>query len=70
MDRAPRWNATANGGWIELADVWPRCAGDPIEEAEARYLMSTFEWGRAHAPNSPQANPTRRVDLLTAPLPF
>jgi hypothetical protein len=56
LDRAPR--------------VWPKCAAEPIDQAEANYLMTRRAWAEQHAPDSPQADPRRRIDLLTAPLPF
>lgn len=70
LDRSFRWNASANGQLIELERVWPRCAGDAITEAEAQYLTTLQSWGEQNAPDSPQANPNKRVDFLTAPLPF
>jgi hypothetical protein len=70
LDRATRWNCTANGAAIDLDRVWPKCAGDPITEAEHDYLAGVQAWGEANAPDSPQANPHKRVDFLTAPLPF
>lgn len=70
MDRSLRWQAEANGGAIDLDRVWPRCAGDPVTEAEHDYLMKLQAWGEAHAPAGPQANPDKPVDFLTAPLPL
>ncbi len=70
MDRCPGWQVECNGRDIEMSRVWPRCAADPIDEAEYRYLASLQDWGREHAPQSPQANPNRPIDLLSAPLPF
>jgi len=70
MDRSHRWQAERNGNPIDLERAWPKCAADPIDEAEYRHLTATEAWGKAHAPTSPQANPSRRIDLLTAPLPL
>lgn len=70
LDRSPRWQATANGKYIDLQRVWPKCADDPVSEGEHDYLAGLQAWGKAHAPNSPQANPNQPVNLLTAPLPF
>lgn len=70
LDRSLRWNATANGRPIDLERAWPKCAADPITEAEAAYLATVQEWGEKHAPDSPQANPQRRINPLTAPTPF
>jgi hypothetical protein len=70
LDRSPRWQATANGRYIDLERVWPGCADEPIDEAEHRYLCSLQAWGEQHAPDAPHADPTRAVDLLTAPIPL
>lgn len=72
MDRSHRWQASANGRQIEVDRVWPACGRDPIDEAEAQHLIGLETWGRANAPDGPQANPHRPVDLLSAatPLPF
>lgn len=70
MDRSHRWQAHCNGSYIDLARVWPGCADEPIDEREYRHLCRLQEWGEQHAPDSPQADPTRPVDLLTAPIPL
>lgn len=64
------WKAAINGERVPVERVWPQCAASPIGKAEHDYLISLQEWGRVHDPDGPQANPTQRVDLLTAPLPF
>lgn len=68
MDRSHRWQAHCNGHYIDIDRVWPACAGDPIDRAEYVYLTSLQAWGKEHAPQSPQANPNRKIDLLTAPI--
>lgn len=69
MDRAPRWNASINGEWAEVADVWPRCAGEPIDEAEHDHLAGLQRWGREN--DVPAiADPRQRLDPLTSPLLF
>jgi hypothetical protein len=68
MDRGWRWQATVNDKPVDLDRVWPKCAEDKIDEAEAKYLTGLQEWAEKHAPNSPQANPNQRINLLTAPL--
>lgn len=70
LDRSWRWQATMNGEPIDLFRVWPRCAGEPIDQVEHDYLASVHKWAVEHQPDSPQANPTRKIDLLTAPIPF
>lgn len=70
MDRSHRWQALANDRPIDLDRVWPRCAGEPITASEYAYLVAQQRWGEANAPDAPQADPTRRVDPLTAPIPL
>lgn len=70
MDRSHRWQALANERPIDLARVWPKCAGMPVTAHEYAYLVAQQRWGEASAPGSPQANPTRRINPLTAPTPF
>jgi hypothetical protein len=70
LDRGWRWQATANGEPIDLDRVWPSCGRDPITECEGRYLAGLQAWATEHAPASPAADPNRRIDLLTAPMPF
>lgn len=69
LDRAPRWQATANGAPISLEWVWPKCADSPDEASEVAHRIATQEWAKQHAPNSALADPKRRIDLLTEPLP-
>lgn len=46
---------------------WPWTA---ITEADHRFLIEDATWCRNYAPHAPQANPTRRLTLADAPLPF
>ncbi len=70
MDRSHRWQAHANGRAIDLDRVWPFCGRHQIDEREYRYLAELQTWAERNAPDSPQANPHRRINPLTAPLPF
>jgi hypothetical protein len=70
MDRAPCWNALINGQWANVAEAWPQCAGEPISAAEYAYLLARVGWAAEHAPGSPIADPTKRVDPLSSPLLF
>ncbi|MDY7525525.1 hypothetical protein [Sphingomonas sp. 10B4] len=70
LDRAPRWQATANGEQIDLGRVWPKCAAEPIDQAEAEYLIAAADWAKKNAPDSAFANPRRRINPLTAAPPF
>lgn len=64
------WQATINGRPVDLYSVWPGCAREPISQAEHDHLVKLEQWGLEHAPDSPQANPHRPINHLTAPLPF
>lgn len=70
MDRSLRWQAMCNGRYIDLDRVWPKCGREPIDEAEYRYLARLQAWGEENAPDSPQANPYKAIDLRTAPIPI
>lgn len=70
MDRSHRWQAHVNGTYHDLERVWPRCADEPIDAAEYHYLCNVQAWAKERAPDSPQANPMRRINPLTAPTPF
>lgn len=70
LDRSHRWQAQANGRPIDLDRVWPKCAADPISPQEYAYFAAQQRWGEDQAPDSPQADPTRKVDPLRAPIPL
>lgn len=70
LDRSLRWQAEINGEYADLDRVWPKCAADPITEAEHRHLVATRDWAVQHLPDSALANPMRRLDPLTSPTLF
>jgi hypothetical protein len=72
LDRSHRWQASCNGAPIDLARVWPFCAREPIDEREAAYLSGLQAWAQENAPLAPQADPTRKIDLLdpSTPIPL
>lgn len=70
LDRAPCWNAAANGKQIALDRAWPKCADAPIDAQEYAYLIARHAWGEEHAPQSPQARPDQPINLLNAPFPI
>lgn len=70
LDRGWRWQARVNGADVDLDRVWPGCGREPITKAEHDYFASVQAWAVENAPMSPQADPKRKIDLLTAPLPF
>ena len=70
LDRSWRWQAEANGEPIDLDRIWPACGRDPITAAEYQYLTDMARWAERHQPDAPAANPRRKINLLSAPLPF
>lgn len=72
LDRSWRWYALFDGEYVEIDEVWPECAGDPISAEEYRVLVNRRAWARQAMPDSAFANPKRRYDPLSASevLPF
>lgn len=70
LDRSPRWQAEANGEYVEFDDVWPACARDPITEEQHQFYVQRQRWAERNAPTSSFANPRKRHDPLTSLLPF
>lgn len=70
LDRSWRWQAEANGEYVEIDDVWPVCAKQPISEADYYEYRAKQRWAQKHAPASAYADPRRRNDPLTSLLPF
>lgn len=70
LDRSHRWCAAANGRPIDLERVWPRCARERVSAEEYAYLTSLQGWAEDNAPDTPFADPTRRVDPINSPILF
>lgn len=68
LDRSWRWQAEANGRPIDFDTAWPKCVGEPVDAREHAHLCSLQAWGEQNAPHSPEANPNKPVNWLTAPL--
>lgn len=75
LDRSHWWSAVIDGEPVgepgieptpQVMDIWT--SGEPIPEAEYRYLTELAAWARQHAPEHPAANPRRRIDLATLPI--
>lgn len=43
------------------------CFGERIDDREYAYLLSVNGWAVEHAPETPEASPTERVDLHKSP---
>jgi len=72
LDRSPRWQCWLNDESVEPWSVimeldgvtqQPVINGELIDEAEYKYLCDVSQWASAHAPDSPEANPRRPIDL-------
>lgn len=70
LDRSHRWCAAVNGRPYDLERVWPACAREPSTAEEYAFLGAQQTWGERHAPDSPQADPTRRIDPIASPILF
>lgn len=70
MDRSPMLCAEVNGRYVDPYEVWPSLVGQPITEAEFKYLTANAEWCAEHAPADPAANPRTKIDLNTVPSIF
>jgi hypothetical protein len=44
---------------------WTYAAGNPITEEEYRFLIADAAWARDYAPESPQAQPRKKIDPLS-----
>lgn len=53
----------------DVADQWLWLASNPIDEVEYRMLLRLGPWARQHAPDDPNADPTKAIDFMTAPIP-
>lgn len=49
---------------------WQLLIGEPITEAEYRYMCAASRHATAHEPDSPAANPRQPIDLSRARPPF
>lgn len=57
----------------EPADIqatWEWCAGNPISRADYNHMMATKEWAEEYAPEQPEANPFRPIDISKLPPAF
>lgn len=70
LDRGWRWQAEANGTYIEIDRVWPRCGKDPIDRAEYDYLTALTDHAKAHDGLDPMGKPWKRVDWDHTPDAF
>lgn len=80
MDRSWRWQISVAGvllgderdgeAMATFDDVWPRCLGQRVTQAETAYRQARIEHAREHDANDPFGHPQGRIDLFTATPPF
>ncbi len=66
-DRYPQLEAEIDGRPADVERVWT--SGEDIDEAEYRYLLDDRAHARLYRPESPEANPFKRIDFDTLPAP-
>lgn len=59
-----------NGREADPEEQWSYLAGNPITEAEFKYLMARNEWAERHAPHDPAARPREPIVHLSNPILF
>jgi hypothetical protein len=65
MERSPFLVALISDEVVSIDRVW-LSRGEPISEAEYRYLCASVDYAMKHDPGAPEADPTKRIDLATA----
>lgn len=64
LDRARKLMGSVNGedpSYAVADRVW--ISGRPISEREFLFLLADGQWCRDHAPDLPEANPTKSINL-------
>ena len=60
--------AWQDGEEVSAYQVWPRCAGKPIDEARYQFLLKDSEF--LQKTNHPEADPRRPIDINKTRTPF
>jgi hypothetical protein len=68
LDRPRPLQAEIDGKPAEVERVWT--GGRRIAASEFFYRVELGRWARAYAPEEPEANPHRPVDIRTIAIPF
>ena len=61
--------AFINGEPVDIDRVW-LVRGHAIDEAEYNFRIADFEHACQWRPDDPVAEPTKKIDLMRAPMPF
>lgn len=72
LDRSWMWTICINGEVKHCSPaVYSRMLlGRPISRADYEFMLADRQWAREFAPGLPEAQPTKRVDISTLPMPF
>lgn len=65
IERGYHWRCLIDGVEQHIWKAWPQCSGDEITEAEYRFLLAQRQHATQYQPDSPFANPRKKVDWLT-----
>ena len=75
-ERPALWRCKINGQDDAISTVLiemdgltglPVLKAEPIEELEYDYLVKSHQWAAKYAPDAPEANPRKRIDLNALP---
>jgi len=61
--------AHVDGKPVDPYQIWPWCGGRPISAARYKWRRRLARWARTWNPFSPEANPTKPVDVSRIPPP-
>lgn len=64
MDRSAILTARVNGEIVPLDRVW-LTRGRVVDKAEYDWLVADRAWAKKHRPDSPEANPSKKIDWKT-----
>lgn len=70
MQRSPLLRCWVNGEEENPIEQWTWVAGNRITQAEYDFLMADAAHATEYRPTAPRANPSRKIDLMEAELPF
>lgn len=79
LDRSLRWQVVLSGAEVDPMTVLIETYSQPVSavlkghaitKEDYDHMLEVHTWAVQHSPQSPEANPRKAIDLMTAPLPF
>ena len=67
MDRSRHMDAMINGKLCDVARVW-LSKSVRITQAEYEFLLADRAWASAYAPTTPEANPSKKLNIKDVPI--